>query len=172
MSNIKINKMGSYYFQLSEYLQIACEGMHTVRLDISEDDLLIGYITIGNGNLLNAVDNNGEGEGAFKRLILNKKIKVELKHLGDDEKKKNIELDCEELIFRIFTTKDREHSLQGLSKKSGEKLSPLEKRINEGLGMLVDKKYNEAKQLFTRIEEEFPGNSRVQSILKRLNDLI
>ncbi len=166
MSEKKESK--NYYFQLSEYLQIACNGMHSVKINILEDNSLIGNITIEKGELLSATDKKGEGEEAFRRLILNKGIKIELKHLGSTEKKKNINFSCEELIFRIFTTKDKEKSLSEISKIE---LSPIEKKINNGLKMLISKQYMEAKKLFIEVEKESPGNPKVQSVLKRLNEL-
>ena len=166
------NDSQNYYFQLSEYLQIACNGMHSVKLDIIENNSLIGNITIEKGELLNATDNSGEGEDAFKRLVLKKKTKVKLKQLGSKEKKRNIHMDCEELIFRIFTKKDKEKSLSGLSNKAVHELSPIDIKINKGLGMLIGKKYREAKELFIEVENESPGNIKVQQILKRLNDLL
>ncbi|MEN8222986.1 MAG: hypothetical protein ABFR36_06965 [Acidobacteriota bacterium] len=166
------NNSREYYFQLSEYLQIACNGMHSVKMNILESNSLIGTITIEKGKLLNATDNNGEGEDAFRRLVLNKKIEVELKQLGNNEKKKTINMNCEELIFRIFTTKDKERSISNLTKKAGNKLSPIETKINRGLEMLIEKKYKDAKNLFDEVVNESPGNNRAQQILKRLNELL
>ena len=170
MNSSKDNK--NYYFQLSEYLQIACNGMHSVKLNILTNNSQVGIITIDKGELLNATDNSGEGEDAFRRLVLTKMTNVELKQLGNNEKKKNIHSNCEELIFRIFTTKDKEKSLSELSKKAEQKVSPLEKKINRGLGMLIEKKYGEAKDLFIEVKNESPGNIKVQHILKRLNELL
>lgn len=172
MSDIKIDKDRNYYFQLSEYLQIACNGMHSVRMNITENGLLIGNIIVDNGNLLNAIDKVGEGEDAFKRLVLNKNINVELKQLGEDEKKQNIDINCEELIFRIFTTKDREKSIMDLSNKTVHELSPLEKKMGKGKGLLLDKDYKLALKVFKEIEREYPKNKEIQSILKRLNELL
>ncbi len=170
MSNSDESK--NYYFQLSEYLQIACSGMHSVKLNVMENNSLIGNITIENGELLNAYDNAGEGEDAFKRLILNKKAEVELKPLGSKEKKKNIEINCEELIFRIFTNKDKERALADLSNNEENSLSPVDKKINSGLEMLIGKNYQEARDLFVEINNKSPGIVKVQEILKRLNELL
>ena len=169
MSEKKESK--NYYFQLSEYLQIACNGMHSVKLNIKENNSLIGNIVIDNGKLLNATDIAGEGEEAFKRLVLNKKIEVELKHLHNKEKKKNIKINCEELIFRIFTTKDKENSLSDISKISNKELTSIEKKINKGLKMLIEKNYSDAKILFAEVAEESTEDIRVRHILKRLNEL-
>jgi len=169
MNNSK--KSSNYYFQLSEYLQIACHGMHSVKLNILNNNSLMGNITIEKGELLNAKDNSGEGEDAFRRLVLTKMTRVELKQLGNSEKKKNIHSKCEELIFRIFTTKDKERSLSDLSKKSEQIFSPLEIKINIGLAMLIEKKYKEAKDLFIEVKNESPENIKVQHLLKRLNEL-
>jgi len=172
MNILNKNDSENYCFQLSEYLQIACNGMHSVKLNITEKDILIGNITIDNGSLLNAVDKKGEGEDAFKRLILNKSIKVEMKQLAEDEKKQIIGVKCEELIFRIFTTKDREKSILDLSKKTERELSPFDKKLNNGINLLLEKDYKAALPAFIKIESEFPGNEQVQSILKRLNELL
>lgn len=172
MNNLNDKECENYCFQLSEYLQIACNGMHSVKLNLTENDKLTGNITIDNGNLLNAIDEDGEGEDAFKRLLLNKNIKVEMKQLGKDEKKQIIGVKCEELIFRIFTTKDREKSILELSKKAKSELSPFDKKLNAGINLLLEKDYKAALPAFTEIESEFPGNKQVQSILKRLNELL
>ena len=166
------NEEKNYCFQLSEYLQTACNGMHSVKLNITEDDLLIGNITIDNGSLLNAIDNKGNGVDAFKRLLLNKNIKVEMKQLAQDEKKQIIGVKCEELIFRIFTTKDREKSLLNLSKKAVSELSPFDIKMNKGINLLLEKDYKAALPVFTEIGKEFPGDKQVQSILKRLSELL
>ncbi len=165
------NEEKNYCFQLSEYLQTACNGMHSVKLNITEDDLLIGNITIDNGSLLNAIDNKGNGVDAFKRLLLNKNIKVEMKQLAQDEKKQIIGVKCEELIFRIFTTKDREKSILDLSKKAESELSPFDIKMNKGINLLLEKDYKKALPVFTEIGKEFPGDKQVQSILKRLSEL-
>ena len=170
MNNSKESK--NYYFQLSEYLQIACNGIHSVKLKILKNSSEVGNITIDKGELLNASDNTGEGEDAFRRLVLTKNTRVELKQLGEDEKKKTIHSDCEELIFRIFTAKDKEKSLSELLKKSDHNLSPLDLKINRGLEMLIRKKYGEAMELFNEVKNESPGNIKVQHILKRLNELL
>ena len=135
MNILNVNKEKNYCFQLSEYLQIACNGMHSVKLNITEDDLLIGNITINNGSLLNAIDNKGEGIDAFKRLILKKNTKVEMKQLAQDEKKKTIGVKCEELIFKIFTTKDRENSILDLSKNEKDGLMLSRAREDERFHM-------------------------------------
>lgn len=172
MNNLNDKECENYCFQLSEYLQIACNGMHSVKLNITENDKLIGSITVDNGNLLNAIDENGEGEDAFKRLVLNKNIKVEMKQLGKDEKKQIIGIKCEELIFRIFTTKDREKSILKLSKKARSELSPFDKKMNKGINLLLEKDYKAALTVFAEIGRGFPGDKQVQSILKRLKELL
>ena len=172
MNILNENKEKNYCFQLSEYLQIACNGMHSVKLNITEDDLLIGNITINNGSLLNAIDKKGEGIDAFKRLILKKNTKVEMKQLAQDEKKKTIGVKCEELIFKIFTTKDRENSILDLSKKAKSKLSPFDIKMNKGINLLLEKNYKKALPVFKEIGKEFPGDKQVQSILKRLSELL
>ncbi len=172
MDNLNKNKGKNYCFQLSEYLQVACNGMHSVKLNITENDILTGNITIENGVLLNATDNEGEGEDAFKRLVLNKNIEIEMKQLARDDKKKIISSKCEELIFRIFTTKDKEKAILELSKKAKMELSPLDIKKNEGLNLLLEKDYKKAHPIFKEIEKEFPEDKHVRSILKRLDELL
>ncbi len=56
-------------FTVPEYLQIACMGLHSVRLEIVQDEERVGSITIRDGQLWSARDAKNVGEQAFRRLI-------------------------------------------------------------------------------------------------------
>lgn len=146
--------------------------MHSVKLNILEEGNFLGTITIDGGELLNAADETGEGEEAFRRLLLRKGTQIESECLEKEDKKKTIGISCEELIFRIFTTKDKEQSLIGKTPEPEEQSSQVESKINKGMSLLLGKNYRAAHLLFNEVLEEDPGNEKVLQVLKRLRELL
>ncbi|MCB9753381.1 MAG: response regulator [Myxococcales bacterium] len=58
-----------FEFTVPEYLQIACMGLHSVRLEVWRRDQLFGSVTILDGQLWSARDARGSGEDAFRRVL-------------------------------------------------------------------------------------------------------
>jgi len=146
--------------------------MHSVKLNILENDHLLGTISIDGGELINASDESGEGEEAFRRLLLKKGTRIESEYPDDEDKKRTIQISCEELIFKIFTTREKEKSLLGKGPEPGKEPSPAESKINKGMNLLLAKNYQAAKLLFTEVLEEDPGNEKAKQVLKRLKELL
>ncbi len=164
-------KSSNYYFQISEYIQIACSGRHSVEITVFENNTETGKIIIEEGTLINASDKTGEGEDAFKRLILKKNVQITLNRLSENKNNRIIKTDCEELIFKIFTTKDKENSLKMNLSEKRKSLSDFELKTNFGLGQLLDKDYKNALSTFKELDKESPGNIRITTILTRLKEI-
>lgn len=59
-------------FSASDYVQLAWMGQHSVRLEFSSDGEAAGVIVIFRGEVWSAMDRQGAGEGALRRLLFSR----------------------------------------------------------------------------------------------------
>jgi CheY-like chemotaxis protein len=67
---VYLEDTGSSPFSVSDYLQIASMGAHSVEITLERDDGRAGRIIVFGGTLWSAFDEQGSGPGAFKRMAL------------------------------------------------------------------------------------------------------
>jgi len=159
---------GHYTFKLSDYLQIAAIGDHTVRLDCG-----IGTITMVKGQLWACRDGSGEGKEAFKRLVASAEVhdrqgKVVCKKIDAEEMgPSNITGSLDNLLLNAVF--EEEQSLrfgeQGTSPVNFESL------LEKGVEKLLSKQYAEALACFETARELQPDNRTVNVNIQRLNQL-
>lgn len=162
---------GEYTFKLSDYLQIASLGDHTVRIKCGDT----GSITLVNGEIWAAEDQQGHGEKAFKRLVAaaevyGENLKVNLKKLDErDLGERNISGSMDNLLLNAVF--EEEEMIRNGSSAEPTDLSDFHGLVDGGVEKLLNKEYSEALALFERAAQIDPNNSTVQTNIKRLNQM-
>jgi hypothetical protein len=70
-------------FHVTDYIQLACMGGRSVILSLRSGGRLVGEIVINGGNVWSARDGHGQGEDAFRRLVLRGGLMVSVQGTGD-----------------------------------------------------------------------------------------
>ena len=168
---------GDYVFKLSDYLQIAAMGGHTVRLQCGA----MGEITMVDGELWSAHGVDGdEGEAAFKRLVAGaevhgKTLDLSCKRLDEIEMGgRNISGSLDNLLLNAVF--EEEESLRyGQAEESGvgtpAETHDFKTLMDMGIEKLLSKEYTDALTLFTRAHKLEPDNRTVKTNIERLNQM-
>jgi len=93
-------------FSLTDYLQLAAMGHHSVRLELTCDGDEIGAIVVRDGQAWSAEDLLGEGVEAFTRLLARADVSVTCAPLGNSVPRRSLEGSCEQLLMRALTRID------------------------------------------------------------------
>lgn len=172
-------KLGSqtreYHFKLTDYLQIAAMGGHSVLIQIGQK----GTITIVNGELWAAEDEKGSGEDAFKRLVAAAEVHhqdgfLSCKDLSDKQMEaRTIYGQLDNLLLNAVFEEEQQLR-QGLtpdppSSDPGGK--SLEELIELGVEKLLNKEMQAALDLFTSAHTLDPDNAMVNANIERLVQL-
>ncbi len=163
---------GDYVFKLTDYLQIAAMGGHTVQLKCGED----GFITMVNGDPWSARYKDEEGELAFKRMVGSAEVhgsslRLSCKKIDEQEiGERNISGSLENLLLNAVW-EEEEHLRHGGGEPAGEPLPNIAELMEEGVEKLLSKEYAEALKCFTRVLELEPQNTTVKANIKRLNEM-
>lgn len=159
-------------FKVSDYLQISCHGKYCVEIHVEGNKGYKGNIIIHKGELWYAEDNVGKGDEAFRRAVLEKNSIVDCSTFTGDIPWKNIETEWEELLFKIYTRKDRDIYL---AKK--EALNPevdeisLKKAFSEATEYLLAKDYKKAHEILLELKKADPDNKKILVKLEKLEKL-
>lgn len=97
---------GAGPFSVTDYLQLAGMGHHSVRLELSSDGDEIGAIVVREGQAWSAEDLLGEGVDAFTRLLARTDVSVRCAPLGNTVPRRSLEGSCEQLLMRALTRID------------------------------------------------------------------
>jgi DNA-binding response OmpR family regulator len=164
-------------FSLSDYLQIATQGQHTIRIEWRDK----GFLQIKEGQLWFAQDDQGSGEAALKRLVVRSEIyrdggeihcrKIPVTQLNA----RNIFSSSEHLLLNAIS--EEENLLQTLPGGNREWAEQLRKEaafediMDEALSFLLKKNYKNALSLLMKAKELQPENKTVLVNINRLQDM-
>lgn len=162
---------GDYVFKLSDYLQIAAMGGHTVRLRCNG----FGTITMMNGELWSAQDGEGEGEAAFKRLVVASEVherktelsckKIDMEEMGP----RNIEGSLDNLLLNAVF--EEEEQLRNQAEEGGREGPSFADLMDKGVEKLLSKEYAEALGFFSRALVLEPENPTAKTNIQRLHEM-
>ncbi|MEN8154506.1 MAG: hypothetical protein ABFR75_10830 [Acidobacteriota bacterium] len=160
-------------FKVSDYLQISCLGKYSVEIAVKGSNNYKGSLIINKGQLWSAADNNGKGEEAFRRIILEKDSLIDCSAFNGKKPEKNIETEWEELLFKIYTKKDREIYLTKKTEEINSKVNEIcvNKMLCEASEYLLEKNYEKAFRILNEIIKTDPGNKKALLKLTKLKKL-
>ncbi|PIE01053.1 MAG: hypothetical protein CSA81_13040 [Acidobacteria bacterium] len=163
-------------FVLSDYLQLATQGKHSVKI-LWENH---GVVIIKNGELWSATDAKGTGEDALRRLIVRSEIyrdggyiyceKLSNHNLGEQ----NLSGRAEHIVLRAVS--EEEVFLQTIPNQSSflsnlRKEAEFDELLDEAVTSLLKKKYAPALTLFLKAQKLVPNNKTVNINISRLKEM-
>jgi CheY-like chemotaxis protein len=173
-------------FGVSDYLQIACLGRHTVRIEVDSDESS-GEVLIVQGEPWHAGDQAGVGFEAFVRLSFAKGAAVTCHALHGAPGERSLGGSWEMLLLEAARIHDERAAGTSPAPVSlvpddfGESGSapalqqpaadPFDAIWDEAIEALLTKNYPRALELFLRARELRPNDPKVAANLKRLADL-
>jgi CheY-like chemotaxis protein len=97
-------------FGVPDYLQLACMGKHSLRIDIGLPDGGTANVMVQRGEVWSARDAQGTGVEAFCRIAFQKDARVDCRGFQDDPGPRNIQIGWEQLLMdaaRVFDEAQR-----------------------------------------------------------------
>jgi len=163
----------AYVFKLSDYLQIAAMGNHTVCLDCG----MGRTITVVDGKLWSAFDDAFEGEAAFKRIVASAEVhgqagnlvckQITESEIGD----RNIQGSLDNLLLEAVIEEEQQIHDRGEGNAPAQPVDDFDALLDQGVDKLLSKAYGEALEIFTRAAELDPSHPIVCTNIQRLNEL-
>lgn len=158
-------------FSLTDYIQLAALGRRSVVVSVHEDGVS-GEIVIRDGEAWFAKDGAGEGEGAFRRLLIDggfkSKAPPRVRPLRAGVVPRNIHVSLESLLLdtaRRWDERDEASEAVGLAHPRD---AHFEAFFDEGIEALLRKDYSEAYVAFSAARDLRPGDQTVLANLERL----
>lgn len=162
-----------YVFKLSDYLQIATMGAHTMRLECGD----MGTITMVNGALWSAADAHGAGLDAFKRLVVacevhGKRPRLSCKKADPaDLGPQNLEGSMDSLLLNAVFEEEEQRRLGSEPAAEAASDVPFETHLEQGVEHLLNKSYGEALVQFRAARDLKPDHKVVRANIDRLKQL-
>lgn len=164
----------AFFFKLSDYLQIAAMGQHSVRVCCENQ----ACIEIVEGLPWHAFDEQGQGEAAFKRIIA-----------SWESEKGSAQITCQRLSSDDLGPQTLHGSLNGLlldavrevdetsresqsAEGADSKVEQFDTYFERGVELMLDKKYQQAHEALTMAHQIDPSHGVVRANLERLDQLI
>lgn len=180
-------------FGVADYLQLAAMGGHSVLIEVSHKQ---GRIVVVRGELWSASDASGVGDGAFRRLCL-ERDGVKCTTWRDAPGEKNVQARWEAMLLDEARALD-ERRRDGIepepqaveldatpapptgahAPRARMEIAPaisaedrFEQLLEDGLSALLTRKYRDAWTAFKAASELHPADRTVQANLERLRQL-
>ena len=180
-------------FGVADYLQLAAMGGHSVLIEVGHKQ---GRIVVVRGELWSASDAGGDGDGAFRRLCL-ERDGVKCSTWRDGPGEKNVQGRWEAMLLDEARALDerRRDGIEGepqslrpapqtgshsaLREPAGRmEVAPMaaaedrfEELLEDGLSALLTRKYRDAWTAFKAASDLHPTDRTVQANLERLRQL-
>ncbi|MCK6551730.1 DUF4388 domain-containing protein [Myxococcota bacterium] len=179
-------------FSVSDYLQLAHLGQRSVVVAIDAGPSLRGQIVVRDGEAWSASDTFGEGEAAFRRLVIGasfeRRAPARVLPLGPVLGPKNLDHPLEVLLLetaRVFDEGAQPGRSEGPARDLRDFDAPLRRDtrdddlaadhftafVEEGIDALLRKDYAEAWAAFSAAARLRPTDTLVRTNLSRLRDL-
>lgn len=188
-------------FGVAEYLQLACLGRHSVRIEADDDpDDSYGTLIVHEGYLWAASDALGSGEAAFRRIVARPPRILRVTSIDGLPGDRNVHTAWEPLLLDAFREIDErarrtgspdpeptlaeaepDERIEEAVASSPEATDALAEEdendrqlnalLDEGLDALLSREYPRALVAFRQAQELAPGDRRVEANLERLKAL-
>lgn len=170
-------------FAITDYIQIAAMGHHSVVIEVSSDGIEIGEIIISSGEVWSAHDKDGEGKPAFTRLVFSENSDVNCKALAGKPGKRNINMGWEVLLLDAARQVDengapgKKTATDSIDETIEEEISEPESSVSDAkfydyfdkaVKYLLAGKYDKALPLFLEAKKLRPDDPKIETNLKRL----
>lgn len=184
-------------FSLADYVQLACMGGHSVRIEIRGAERGRGEVLVVGGRLHAARDAEGVGDGAFKRLAFRETGTLTCVALDGDAGEPNVQGSWEGLLLDAARERDEgardggdddEAALDAAFSSQPpaalprgpaadpspelEALAAFQRAFDAGVEALLARDHATALACFERAEVLQPGDRRVAANLTRLGELM
>jgi CheY-like chemotaxis protein len=183
LSDSSMNATSEFFFRLSDYLQIAGMGQHSVRICCGEH----AWIDIFEGQPWHAQDEDGDGDEAFKRIIAlwettSQGSNITCKRISEgDCGDKTLHGSLDGLLLDAVREVDETNREARQIKKEIDEMDDFEDLdsapafeifCERGVELMLDKKYLQAQEAFAQAHQIDPNHSLVRANLERLDQLI
>ncbi len=179
-------------FGVTDYLQLACMGNHSVVLRVTKQGKPLGRIEVWKGQVVAAADEDGAGEAAFCRLAFADDARVACASIVSCPEQINIDKGWEVLLLDAVRRMDEEKRFEASGRKpfphssdddavpeSEPELSTFmtaedvqfERAWESGVDALLSRSYEQALRSFTEAAALRPHDGRVRANLRRLGEL-
>ena len=161
----------TYVFKLSDYLQIAAMGNHTVCLDRGMGQ----KITVVDGELWSAFDAIGEGEAAFKRIVASAEVHgnntgLVCRQITESEiGARNIQGGLDNLLLEAVIEEEEQIHQNGTARDPAA--LDFDSLLDQGVEKLLGKAYGDALAIFEQLARLDPEHRIVRTNIQRLNEL-
>lgn len=157
-------------FTASDYLQLACVGRHSVVIEVRVEGGGAGSLVVSGGQAWSAQDDEGEGEAAFRRLVLSRAHSVRCQTLRGAPGPRNLSGGFQELLLEAARLDDEDR--RGFAPACDEPAPPPPRTFDsvweEGVAALRSKDYPLALRAFREARTLKPGDAWVTMNLERL----
>lgn len=162
-------------FSPSDYIQLAAMGKHSVRLEFDAAGEPAGTIVICRGELWSAVDTQGDGEPALRRLIFSRSILSRCVALTEDPGPRSFTESSQSLLLeaaRLFDEESHQEKPPLARPQAPEGKPPcFEDLFESGVDALLRKDYAASWRAFNQAAALRPDDARVAANLKRLQSM-
>ncbi len=188
-------------FTVIDYLQLACMGRHSLRIDVALGGGASASVLVVNGEIWSARDEKGVGVDAFCRFAFRKEARADCRALDSDPGPRDIQVGWEALLMEAARMFDEGERLKGpsppespASEDFGADLdfeSPpaapsappiqatddgateraFKRLLDDEVEALLSKRFSDALEAFGAAHELRPGDPVVTANLKRLAEL-
>lgn len=180
--------VGSAPFGVADYLQLACMGQHSVRISIAGDGPAPAAILVHQGVLWSARDMLGEGEQAFRRLVVARGRRVSVRAATEAPGPRDIYASWEALLLDAARSEDEAardtafsdglNTGQFFSLKADDEppSAPDQEDLfhaacEDGVASLLRRDYRSALKAFRDAQSIHPEDRTVVANLRRLSEL-
>jgi len=158
-------------FQVSDYLQLASLGRHSLVLEAELGPGRPGRIEIWKGEIWNAWCDDASGMDALGRLVLGRTSGIRTRSLGATPDTRQIEASSENVLLEIARVHDE--TTAGLDEPSTElELLPFDQDIEqlyaEAISAYLERDLDRALELLSRCRDLQPDDQRVRSAIRKI----
>lgn len=167
---------GEFFFKLSDYLQIAAMGRHTVRVNCGSH----GFIVVVDGRPHHAQDAGGDGVSAFKRIVAACEVggaqvpitcaRLEEAQIGPESLSGSLD---GLLLDAVREVDEQERGrLEAADSEDEASTEDFDAAYERGVELMLAKDYRAAHQAFSVAHQMNPDHNLVRTNLERLSQLI
>lgn len=181
-ARLRVDREQEPPFSLSDFLQLAGMGHHSVVLRIERDDESIGALVLETGRLVYAADTLGRGEEAVRRLLFDhdpRTVHVRYERLEGPPPATNIGRSWQAILLDAACTHDEDSRDLDVADPRDvvevDDRAPSEHHFEAfyeaGVDALLRKDYEEAFEAFLAASKIVVGDRRVAANLARLAEM-